>query len=130
MHYVRRQSYLSNIKRYLGHIDHLLCRYLYNEIFISVFPLMKSMREQPILNNLQPMNSVTEYNFLSKWLSFIILRVSSDDIKVLFRKLERLTMQLIKDTSHRKFNETYSYTYIYIPIIAKKIQFSSATYSN
>ena len=63
---------------------------------------------------------MTEYNFLSKWLSFIIIRVSSDDIKVLFRKLERLTMKLIKETSHRKFNETciyiyiYSYLYIYI----------------
>ena len=74
---------------------------------------------------------MTEYNFLSKWLSFIILRVSSDDIKVLFRKLERLTMKLIKETSHRKFNETciinyllpkYTNIYIYIYIYIYKQQ--------
>ena len=34
--------------------------------------------------------------------------------KFLFRKLERLTMKLIKETSHRKFNETcIIYIYIY-----------------
>ena len=44
--------------------------------------------------------------FLVKWLSFIILRTATPQVKSEYRKIEKMKMKIIKLKSHRSFNET------------------------
>lgn len=48
------------------------------------------------------MNSV---NHFAVWLSRIIFKTSNGEIKVLYRKLEKTALKIVKNESHRKFNE-------------------------
>lgn len=66
------------------------------------------------------MNSV---NHFAVWLSRIIFKTSNGEIKVLYRKLEKTALKIVKNESHRKFNEcclindllpTYTNIYIYV----------------
>ena len=41
-----------------------------------------------------------------KWLSRTVLKTSSDDVKQMFRELEKLQLKLMSLKFHRTFNET------------------------
>ena len=45
-------------------------------------------------------------DFLTYWLSRVILKTIDHSIKKLFRILEKTELKLIKVTAHRLFNET------------------------
>ena len=57
---------------------------------------------------------------LSRWLSWCILRVTNEEIKLKDRQLEKCKLKYIKVKSHLVFNETclniYIYIYIYIQL--------------
>ena len=63
-----------------------------------------------------------------KWLSRTVFKTSSNDVKRMFRDLEKLNLKLVSLESHRTFNETcinndllptYTNIYIYIsPTVA------------
>ena len=54
---------------------------------------------------------------LSRWLSRCILRVTTEEIKLKFRQLEKCKLKNIKEKSHLVFNETCLNIYIYIYIL-------------
>lgn len=51
------------------------------------------------------MSTFSEY-ILIYWLSFVILRTSSTEIKQLYRKLEKTNIKIIKTRCHLQFNKT------------------------
>jgi len=60
-------------------------------------------------------------NIVSKWLSRIILRTSATTIKLAFRKIENISVKIVKLEENQSFNETCiinkllpTYTNIYI----------------
>ena len=44
--------------------------------------------------------------YVTKWLSFTILRKSTDEVKCIFRNLERIQEKIVKTKCHLSFNET------------------------
>ena len=48
-----------------------------------------------------------------KWLSRTVFKTSSNDVKRMFRDLEKLNLKLVSLESHRTFNETCIYLYIH-----------------
>ena len=49
---------------------------------------------------------------LSRWLSWCILKVTFENIKLKFRELEKYKMKNLRDKSHLIFNQTYIYIYV------------------
>ena len=52
--------------------------------------------------------------YLSLWLSFVILRISNEEVKLKFREIERMSQKIVNLSFHLSFNETCLNTYIYI----------------
>ena len=46
-----------------------------------------------------------------KWLSRTVFKTSSNDVKRMFRDLEKLQLKLVPLKSHRTFNDIYIYIY-------------------
>ena len=44
--------------------------------------------------------------FVSTWMSFIILRISSEGTKLKFREIEKVALKICLLNSHLSFNET------------------------
>ena len=69
----------------------------------------------------------SQNKFLSLWLSFVILRISNEEIKLKFRKIERISLKIVHLSCHLSFNETCldnsllpQYTNIYIYKLTNK----------
>ena len=58
----------------------------------------------------------SQNKFLSLWLSFVIFRISNEEIKLKFREIERLSLKIVNLSCHLSFNETCLNIYIYIHI--------------
>jgi hypothetical protein len=60
-----------------------------------------------IMDNVVPVRKLAAIKpFATLWLSFILLRISSNDIKLRFRNIEKTKLKLTKVYNHRKFNQT------------------------
>ena len=66
--------------------------------------------------------------YIVKWLSLIILKKSTAEVKCAYRKLEKIRLKMVKLQSHLSFNETCiinnllpTYTNIYILVFARGI---------
>ena len=75
----------------------------------------------------------SQNKYLSLWLSFVILRISNEEIKLKFREIERISLKIVNLSCHLSFNETcfnnsllptytniYTCIYVYIHTHAHK----------
>ena len=46
--------------------------------------------------------------YLSLWLSFVILEISNEEVKLKFREIERISLEIVNLSCHLSFNETCS----------------------
>ena len=54
--------------------------------------------------------------FVSAWMSFVILRICSEEAKLKFPEVEKVALKICLLNSHLSFNETCLHIYIYIYI--------------
>ena len=53
---------------------------------------------------------------VSTWMSFVVLRISSEAVKLKFREVEKVALKICSLNSHLSFNETCLNIHIYIYI--------------
>ena len=54
--------------------------------------------------------------YIRLWLSFVILRISKEEIKLKFREIERISLKIVNLSCHLSFNETCLNIYVHVYI--------------